>query len=951
MTEKPISFDPEERIFTLSDVQRLFRKQKKRLVKMAWIGGFCAFSFAAIKAPKYRIEATFKEGVEKSGADSALKDLLGGLSTAQQPQAVALMKSYQVLKPLVEKMGLQAQAAKPGFIAFKALRRVKENILAELQIPLDDIDWFEFHGVSYEGENKLGLTLLFSDPEHFTVLVPGLKETAGTVGVPVSLPGVSFTVSHTPSNLKLNKGYSVTIDSWVEAAKRLRGQLQIVGHKTNKSIYDLAFFHRNRQFGVELLNGLMEQYRIYLKEDHDHLAKEQIAYLEERQEQLYGKMSSMFDEHAAYLSRNLEEKGVLALKQESESLLTPHQQMLSKIFQIDVEMGRLDQIEKEPRPLAFDDGSFSHGLVQISQTLQDLKQQRDLLELSLHQHQSFVDDRLAARRQELREVRSRREAVQGLLESVDRETEVPLASFDASRALAVWAQKIHETQAAEEREDLAEYLENFARLLSVREKMLQERFLYGSDAPKELEGIDLATARKLFVDYNGKLDQAEAAMRHFTQLKGQLAMDGCELSSLSSVLSDPLSQNLIESASSIALKLKDEKYHSGKEGERWIAELQLQKKILGEHLDQLCKVEELNSALVREKIVGLQQVSLDCINRQISVLNEQIQDAVKERRQSLIEEKKLLEKKMQELRLQASDLPEKWRKEKWLDLKSDLGEKIMQTITEVVESKTIGHQLHHVESKPLDFAVLPLLPHKPGLFSFALLGAFGAAFGAFFLSLMRTVLKGFPSSAEKLRAMRFPLLGEISANCDGPAVDPVTGGDLELLRQIVLFLESPARGNVVGLISGQGPDYSYALCENLARISYKSILVRCDFGAKFNAADLPGLLQIWKGETAELPIRKGKGYDWITAGGFTPYGSEVIQSKPFEKLLEILKKNYDWVFILSRAPLASAEPLAALRVCGRAVVTVAGEPTELLTPFADWAYHDGCQRLTFIASP
>ncbi len=954
MKDKLPAFDSEERIFTVSDVHRLFNSLKKRLVKIALIGGLCGFVFCAIKAPKYKIEATFKEGIEKSGGDSVLKDFLGGMSVAQQPQAVALMKSYQVLKPLIQKLGLQVGVKKGGWIVGKVFRRISENFKAEREKPLEDLDSFVFQDVVYDGEQTLNFSLRFSDREQFAVYLSGQKKeiASGTLGSIVSLPNVRFTLAKVPNSLKINSSYPLQIGSWIGTAKKLREQLQIANGKTNKSIYDLSFYHRDRHLGVQILNELMAGYQKYLKKDHDELAQEQLSYLEQKQEELYDKMSTMFDDHVAYLSRNLGTNGFIALEQESDTLLNPHQNMMTKILTIELELSRLDQMGKNNNLIAVaDDGPFSAKLNQIGNVMRELRQQRDLLELSLQHKQNVTDgSQLEFRRDELREIRGRREAAQRLLETIEKGLEVPLSSFNLNRPLALWAQKVYESEDIEDREDLAEYLENFERLLSVREKMLQERFFYGSDAPSELEGIDLQTSKELFVEYNTKLDRVEASMRHFNQLKNEIQLNDFELSSLSSILHDPLSQNLITQASELALKLKDEKYHSSKEGERWQQELALQRKILSDHLEQLFKVEELNASLIREKIKGLQQVSLDCINQQLSVFYEQAADAVKERREALIQEKQILEKKMLDIRALASELPEKWRLEKWLELKTEMGTKMMETLTNLVESKTIGHHLHHVESKPLDFATLPEFPQKPGLFTMAFLGAFGAAFGTFFLKLIRTILKGFPTSAEKLRAMRFPFAGEISSFCDGPATETIKGPDLEVLRQLALFLEEKPHGKTIALIEGRGPDYSYSFAENLARMSYQSIVLRCDFTAKFRNEDLPGLLQIWKGEIAELPIRKGNGFDYITAGGFSSFGAEVIQSRAFSELLELLKKNYDWVFLLIRSPLADAESKTALRLCDKAIVTISGEQTELLTPFADWAYHEGRCRLTFVTT-
>jgi hypothetical protein len=341
---------------------------------------------------------------------------------------------------------------------------------------------------------------------------------------------------------------------------------------------------------------------------------------------------------------------------------------------------------------------------------------------------------------------------------------------------------------------------------------------------------------------------------------------------------------------------------------------------------------------------------LDCINQQISAYYEQAKDSLADRREALLQKKAVFQMKMQDIQAIASDLPERWKLEKWLDVKTKMSSRIMEMFTELVESKTISHHLHHVESKPLDLAQVPRAPNPVQIRWMAFMGAFAAVFGTFFFTLIRTVFNGFPTSFEKLQAMQFPVIGSISSFCDGPSIEMTTGPDLDLLRKLSLFLKQDGKGRVVSIVSGKGPDYSYALGEHLSRMSCKSIILRCDFPLKSRREEVPGVLQVWKGEVLDLPVRKGKGFDYVTSGGFTPFGAEAIQSKEFAQVIDVLKKNYDWIFLYVKAPLDSAESLVPLRLCDKAIVTVCGEPTEQLTPFTDWAYHENGCRLTFLAA-
>ena len=155
-------------------------------------------------------------------------------------------------------------------------------------------------------------------------------------------------------------------------------------------------------------------------------------------------------------------------------------------------------------------------------------------------------------------------------------------------------------------------------------------------------------------------------------------------------------------------------------------------------------------------------------------------------------------------------------------------------------------------------------------------------------------------------------------------------------------------GKVIGIIEGKGPDYSYALAEHFSRMSLRPFVIRCDFNVKFSPSDLPGLLQMWKQKSANPSVRRVNGIDYLPSGGYTPYGAEMIRSPFFQELLEKNKNHYDFILLVSRSPLHSVESLAPLSLCDQAIVTVSGEPTEQLTPFVDWAYHEGMCRLAFL---
>jgi tyrosine-protein kinase Etk/Wzc len=662
-------------------------------------------------------------------------------------------------------------------------------------------------------------------------------------------------------------------------------------------------------------------------------------------------MSSVFDEYTEYLQTNLSRSGQLGLTQEIGGITKECNVLANKIFSIDLELDRLVRMEVDQKAFVpMDDTPFSRSLKDTLSAISELKQQRDLIELSLpSQSRALNELQYENKKGELKEVRDQLCAMQRLLDGIEKHTPLSQdALFDMGEYLGSWAGRLADSK-EEDREGLAEYLENAVRLLSMQEKMVQEQIHYAHDTPAAFKGIDLMTARALFLEYYKKLDQIAEGVSHFSRLADEIERGDFEISSLSAVLLDPLSQRLIQQASEIALKLKDVKHHSEKEGSRWAEELSLQKKILKEHLDQLFKLEQVKSDLVQNRIDALQAIRLGSISGQISVLQERLADSVKERKTALLKEKVILEEKMRQILNGLTDIPERWRREKWLNLKSQMGIKMVQGLTELVESKTISSHLHHVESKPLDIATLPTTPCSPGLLVKAILGAMLAGFFVFSRAFLAAVLKGFPSTKEKLCAMGYPVLGEISTVCDGPGTEP-RGADLEALRQIFLFLDKEPKVKVVGLIEGKGPDYSFALAEHFSRMSLRPLIIRCDFNMKFNPEDLPGFLQVWKEEISSPPLKRKQGYDLLASGGFTPYGVEVIRSLAFQNSLDKFKKEYDFVLMVFRSPLNLTDSLAPLSLCDHAIVTVSGEPTEQLTPFIDWAYHENMCRLAILTA-
>ena len=166
--DKPV-INSEEWIVSLNDVKQLYISMWKRLVKCAFIGGIVSYLYFGNAEVEFKTEASFKEGVERTGSESFFKELMGGVSATTQPQTTSLMKSNQVLRPLAEKLGLQIQPNAKEWKFAKLVRRYKETRKAEKWSFIEDLDPFVFSDAHYDGENPIFFQIIFSSETEYTL--------------------------------------------------------------------------------------------------------------------------------------------------------------------------------------------------------------------------------------------------------------------------------------------------------------------------------------------------------------------------------------------------------------------------------------------------------------------------------------------------------------------------------------------------------------------------------------------------------------------------------------------------------------------------------------------------------------------------------------------------------------------------------------------------------------
>jgi hypothetical protein len=444
----------------------------------------------------------------------------------------------------------------------------------------------------------------------------------------------------------------------------------------------------------------------------------------------------------------------------------------------------------------------------------------------------------------------------------------------------------------------------------------------------EFSGLNLATAQGLLVEYTRQRDSLQAQIRESVFLREQLGKSGFEMSSLGGVFDDGVIKDLVGKASQIALQLKDENNRSTREQERLIEALNTQKNFLSHYLFQTVELKRLRLKLFADKIISLQQATLALLQS----------------------EKDLLKNKLQELNGKMGDLPEKWRRESLLTLKKEIGAMMLEGVSQLVETKSLGQHTFQTASKPLDKAFPPLSPKPPKILLLSLVAAFFSGLGCYFLVFCKALIKGLPSSDETLRVSGFPVSGRISAYCNTD-LSQIQQKDLETLRHLLNFLTArntgPA-GMVAICIGGKCPDYSLPLAELLAMRGLQVLVIQCVFDKVVHSDEMPGLWQYLQGQTPDLPLQHRATYDLLTTGSTSRYGTEILCSLKFKELLCKFKQRYDIVLLYCSAEPVEVEGLSLLKIADAALITVQQENKDDLEIYCEWAEQKGGRSVTFI---
>lgn len=908
---------------TFSDIFLLCKKAKKKIFLSIFFCSLLLSLYGLTKPVKFTSSASFRE----KNSRNSMKSLQSSLSFTlfdggndANGEAISTLQSKMLIKRLVKQLNLQAILESKENSA-RTISNIKDNIKIEWALfkkrqgPIfkDVVQPIAVTGVQYDGEIPLRLRVFFTSEDNFEVFFSNKEPPIlSNLESPTTVQNVQLTLTRKNQEAITGKEFYVYILPTEMMVDIVSNQLVIKTDRDDKTLLSLSYSDEDRFKAANILNTLMSLYQMYLKENQQRIYEEQITYLRDRQDEMELHLKSMMNKHAEALSADVLNMGFPDVRSAIDFFTLIQQKYSSALLDIDLELKRLERLQENDEMIDMRIANNDKVIDAIYESMHKLKRHADSIELALGQ--SLEKGDISSQLDELQKINHLSEEANQMIAllNMGKMPENKYTLLEDNRyQVRKWCERLASAKKGEKELCLThflDYLNHLVHLFRVQERSLQEQLKNQRIIQNEFQGIDLETARDLYWEYNAALNRAESEMAEKQFILAQMNEPSFEVSSLSSVLNDPVSGKMIERTSSLLLSLKDENNRTPREQERLKDELALQKQFILQHLDQMILLLKLRQDILKEKIRSLQTASLGLIQQEISVLEKHLTDYIATRQSQLYQEKLVIERHQNELQLEMAKLPNKWVSEKIIDQQMEMDKKMVEEISRLVEAKNTSNSLDLIQSAPVDIAFPPIQPKNPNLIVYLTLGGILGALGSIGFIGLSTMIRGFPVTEDSLNLAQHHVSGRIIS---GDIHKPFLDTDLDTLRRIVRFLESSStksKGNIVSLVLGEhNPDYSNALALLMSKKGCKVLVMPLIFNLPAKDEECPGLIQFLEGSVNAPKIIKEDYSDVIYPGGISRFAYEALGSPRFNTLLNDLKKHYDWIFIVSRENISRPE--------------------------------------------
>lgn len=222
----------------------------------------------------------------------------------------------------------------------------KVVVLPQLLFP-DPPSYLELTDIAYEGEIYSHFTVHFKDDDHFFIIdKKGNKLGNGVVDEPFRWELGSFTLRKNKAPSLRNKEFKITWIPMDAAISSLEKGIQIKKDKINPSLIHISYTHRNRHLAAKVVNGVMDGYQQFTKEEGKRKISNQLEYLSTRQAETQSRFEESLDGYRQTIAQCVGEGHFLSLEQELLHVSQSQAQLKSLLAIAKNEIARLASISE-----------------------------------------------------------------------------------------------------------------------------------------------------------------------------------------------------------------------------------------------------------------------------------------------------------------------------------------------------------------------------------------------------------------------------------------------------------------------------------------------------------------------------------------------------------------------------------------------------------------------------
>lgn len=871
--------------FTSSDVYALFKNHKKKLLAIFFFSFLFVLAFFVTKSPMYKAEALFQIVDEEKNDAGIFEKMPVKMGLSEKKLPIGLMLSKKIIVPIIKQLGLQVYI-KERDLKEELFTNARHNFFVEIDSASFEKKGFSFSQIEFTGRIKKYYYLRFIDQNHFEILDLEKKVlSAGKVDSKCTVENVSFVLDRVPDCLSTEYFYPITFIPIKNVYESLLKKLSIEPDKNADSLLQIRCKYNNPFIAQQIVNGIMLSYKNFLQEEAESISDMEMDYLQKKRTRLFGDLERLLNKAVAFQKKQIENQNPFPIEEKMEKILEPFNKSKEKLTLINAKLKSLSKESHQYLPTYFTE------LKKIQSNIEELKGEKELYALNLSSKKLDKNPLFSY-------------LGMNFSEKIKTDSNDEIRLIDA------------EMDRLKKNESVTKSLEKI-KLLSLRRKLLEKRAQIEA-YDSTLEGIDAKTAKTLLAQSYLALDEVQSNILKLRELKKQVEM-GCELISLSGRIKNPLLQDMIKGVHKLSLKLKDKSSLTTKEEERCLQELECLKKAFVESLDQQEQLEELMQEKQISRIKKLNITIQDRLDQQIALSNLKKKELISSYHVELSSEKQALEKHLDDLAKEMSLIPDQWKLEKELKLKTKMVLSTLDSLGKVLEEKSFLSQLKKVQSKPVDKAELYFLQERPLLFFLSFAFALFCTLFSFLVLFLKRCLYGFSLSKELLQIYGQDVLGSFS-------------DENKVLYETANFIigNLKEKEKIVSLIQNS-KEYVKKLCSVFMKRGYKVIIVD---GSGY--LEKKGWIDHLENNTP-LSIEKTKFGHFLYMGKRKNTLLEHISSLAFLNMMHKLKKEYDLILLACDANPSSLEARATLAFSDQVILTITKETLHEVESFLHWS--------------